>query len=110
MQRPMKIYFPEPAPRRKLGAYVRSGSDAMLRTGDQYRDSIRDGREVWIDGERVADVTTHPAFKPIVDVRARLYDMAHEARYAGLMTYRTDGGDACSPVTKPPHTQQDWPE
>ena len=50
----------------------------MIRTGDEYRESIRDGREVWIDGERVADVTTHPAFKPIVDVRARIYDLAHD--------------------------------
>ena len=52
----------------------------MLMTGDEYRASIRDDREVWMDGERVADVTTHAAFKPIVDVRARIYDMAHEAR------------------------------
>ena len=47
----------------------------MIRTGAEYRESIRDGREVWIDGERVDDVTTHPAFKPIVDVRARIYDL-----------------------------------
>lgn len=25
----------------------------MIRTGDEYRDSLRDGREIWIDGERV---------------------------------------------------------
>ena len=50
----------------------------MIRTGDEYRESLRDGREVWIDGEKVADVATHPAFKPIVDARARIYDMAHE--------------------------------
>jgi hypothetical protein len=37
----------------------------MIRTGDDYRESIRDGREVWINGERVADVPTHPAFRPI---------------------------------------------
>ena len=43
----------------------------MIRTGEQYRDSIRDGRQVWINGERVKDVTTHPMFKPIVDIRAR---------------------------------------
>ena len=24
----------------------------MIRTGEQYRDSLRDGREVWINGER----------------------------------------------------------
>ena len=43
----------------------------MIRTGDEYRESLRDGREVWIDGEQVDDVPTHPAFKPIVDARAR---------------------------------------
>ena len=35
----------------------------MLRTGEQCRESIRDGRPVWINGERVKDVTTHPAFE-----------------------------------------------
>ena len=40
-----------------------------LRTGDDYRDSLRDGRAVWIEGERVDDVPSHPAFRPIVDAR-----------------------------------------
>src|SRR5690242_20281521 len=67
-----------------LGADCRAteqheGVRRMIRTGDEYRESIRDGREVWIAGERVHDVTTHPMFKPIVDARARIYDMAHEA-------------------------------
>jgi biotin carboxylase len=35
-------------------------------TGRRYIDSLKDGREVWIDGERVADVTTHPAFKHMI--------------------------------------------
>ena len=43
----------------------------MIRTGEQYRDSIRDGRQVWINGERVKDVTAHPMFRPLVDVRGR---------------------------------------
>lgn len=50
----------------------------MIRTGEDYRESIRDGRNVWIDGERVDDVTTHPAFQPIVDIRARIYDLGHD--------------------------------
>ena len=50
----------------------------MIRTGEQYRESIRDGREVYVDGVRVEDVTTHPAIKPSVDNRARIYDMQHE--------------------------------
>ena len=35
-------------------------------TGAEYLESLRDGREVYIDGERVADVTTHPAFRNAV--------------------------------------------
>ena len=54
----------------------------MIRTGEQYRNGLRDGREIWIDGERVKDVTRHPAIKPIVDIRARMYDMQHEDAYA----------------------------
>ena len=80
----------------------------MLMTGDEYRASIRDDREVWMDGERVADVTSHPAFKPIVDVRARVYDMAHEARYRDVMTYRDENDEAFCIGYKLPKTQQDW--
>ncbi len=58
----------------------------MIRTGDEYRESIRDGREVWVNGERVADVPTHPMFKPLVDIRARIYDMAHEVATRDIMT------------------------
>jgi aromatic ring hydroxylase len=34
----------------------------MTRSGDDYMRGLRDGREVLLNGERVADVTTHPAF------------------------------------------------
>ena len=32
----------------------------MIRTGQQYLDSIRDGREVYINGERVTDLAAPP--------------------------------------------------
>ena len=32
-------------------------------TGAEFLESLRDGREVYIYGDRVADVTTHPAFR-----------------------------------------------
>jgi 4-hydroxyphenylacetate 3-monooxygenase len=63
----------------------------MIRTGEQFRDSLRDGREVWMNGERIKDVTRHPAFKPLVDIRARIYDMQHEAATRDIMTYEEDG-------------------
>ena len=31
-----------------------------IRTGEQYLEGLRDDREVWTKGKRVADVTTEP--------------------------------------------------
>jgi 4-hydroxyphenylacetate 3-monooxygenase len=81
----------------------------MIRTGAQYRESLRDGREVWMDGVRVADVTTHPSFKPVVDIRARIYDMAHEDATRAVMTYADEKtGERNAVGLKLPYTQQDW--
>jgi 4-hydroxyphenylacetate 3-monooxygenase len=79
----------------------------MIRTGEQYRDSIRDDREVWMNGERVADVTRHPSFKPVVDIRARIYDMQHEAATRATMTYE-ENGEHFAIGNKLPRTQDDW--
>jgi 4-hydroxyphenylacetate 3-monooxygenase len=79
----------------------------MIRTGEQYRDSIRDGREVWINGERVKDVTRHPMFKPVVDIRARIYDMQHEAATRDLMTYE-EKGERFAIGNRLPKEQKDW--
>jgi len=49
-----------------------------LLTGAEYLESLRDGREVYIDGERVDDVTTHPAFRNAARSVARLYDALHD--------------------------------
>ncbi len=43
-------------------------------TGAEYIESLRDGREVFIYGERVEDVTTHPAFRNTARMVARLFD------------------------------------
>src|SRR5512142_129696 len=81
----------------------------MIRTGDEYRQSLRDGRVVWIDGEKVADVPTHPAFKPIVDARARIYDLAHEDSGREAMSYvDEESGELCPIGAKRPLTKQDW--
>jgi 4-hydroxyphenylacetate 3-monooxygenase len=47
-------------------------------TGEEYLESLRDGREVWLDGERVEDVTTHPAFRNSARSIARIYDAMHD--------------------------------
>lgn len=64
----------------------------MIRTGEQYWESIHDGRAVFVSGERVADVTPHPQFKPLVDIRARIYDMAYQAATREIMSYAEGNG------------------
>ena len=51
--------------------------------GARYIESLRDGREVWLHGEKVADVTTHPAFVNVVRTIADLYDLQHQRADAG---------------------------
>ncbi|MGH7708092.1 MAG: 4-hydroxyphenylacetate 3-hydroxylase family protein, partial [Vulcanimicrobiaceae bacterium] len=64
--------------------------------------------EIWMDGERVSDVTKHPAFKPIVDLRARMFDMQHEKAYREALVYVDESGNANPIVNKLPRTKRDW--
>jgi Aromatic ring hydroxylase len=61
-------------------------------TGAEYIASLRDGREVYINGERVSDVTTHPAMRNSVRSLARLYDALHDEKTKDILTSPTDTG------------------
>ena len=63
----------------------------MIRKGSDYINSIRDNREVYMNGDRVKDMTNHPMFKPVIDIRARIYDMQHEKKFQRVMTVNNDG-------------------
>ena len=57
------------------------------RTGNAFVESLKDGREVWIDGERVRDVTTDRRFRATPLSLAELYDMQHDAEFRDVLTY-----------------------
>lgn len=61
-------------------------------TGDEYVESLCDGREIFIYGERVKDVTTHPAFRNPIRMTARLYDALHDPARRDVLTAPTDTG------------------
>ena len=79
----------------------------MIRTGEEYRASIRDGRNVWINGEKVEDPTVHPQMKPIIDIRARIYDMQHDIKTQSVMTYK-EKGERHAIGLRFPHEAKDW--
>jgi len=61
-------------------------------TGAEFLESLRDGREVYIYGERVKDVTTHPAFRNSAASVALLYDALHDKALKDVLTAPTDTG------------------
>jgi aromatic ring hydroxylase len=47
-----------------------------MRTGAEYREALRDGRKIWVLNEGpIADVTTHPATRAMVEEYVAWYDL-----------------------------------
>lgn len=78
-------------------------------TGDEYIESLRDGRELFVYGETVDDVTTHPAFRNSVRMTARLYDSLHDPDKKDVLTAPTDTGNNgfTHPFFRTPYSSQD---
>jgi 4-hydroxyphenylacetate 3-monooxygenase len=58
-----------------------------IRTGKAFLDSMRDERQIWIDGELVKDVTKDRRFAGAAQTMAELYDMQHDPKLIDAMTY-----------------------
>jgi 4-hydroxyphenylacetate 3-monooxygenase len=57
-------------------------------TGAEYLYRLRQTQgEVWLEGERVRDVTEHPATRNCAHSLAHLYDMQHQPELRDTMTY-----------------------
>ncbi len=69
-----------------------------LRTPEQYKASLRDGREVYYRGELVPDVTTHPIIGIAVDHACIDYQMSEDPRYRDLAVM-------VDPQTKEPYSR-----
>jgi aromatic ring hydroxylase len=62
-------------------------------TGAEYLASLDDGRAVYIYGERVDNVTKHPAFRNTARMTARLYDALHDPKVNDKIITPTDTGN-----------------
>src|SRR5687767_2938257 len=84
--------------RRRTPARARTAAVAAMEitrpmNGAEFIESLRDGREVYIYGERVKDVTTHPAFRNTARMIARLYDALHDPKRKDKLLLPTDTGN-----------------
>lgn len=62
-----------------------------MRTRNEYIESLRDGREVYFKGQRVADVTAHPEIRLAIEHAAIDYDMAHDPAFRSLAVTEENG-------------------
>ena len=63
----------------------------MLKTGAEYLESLRDGRRVYVGGELVTDVTTHPCFRGGAQTVAAIYDMKRDPANTDITAYLENG-------------------
>ena len=81
------------------------------RTGEEYLEGLRTHpRDIWIEGEQVNDVTTHPAFARCARSIAALYDMQFDANSAKMTFPSPATGDPVGMSFLEPRTKTDLEE
>lgn len=78
----------------------------MLKSGKEHLQQLRDGRVVYIGGERVTDVTAHPAFKTGAKSLASIFDLKFDSKHREALTFE-EGGEQFSAYYLRPKTQAD---
>ncbi|MDX6553516.1 MAG: 4-hydroxyphenylacetate 3-monooxygenase [Gaiellales bacterium] len=76
----------------KVVEALEGSADPHLLTGDQYRQTLRDGRRVVsASGEEIEDVTTHPATTAVNSI-ARVLDLQFDPATRDTLTYVDEDG------------------
>ena len=80
-----------------------------MRTGANYRESLRDGRKVWVLGMGdVEDVTTHPATAAMVKEYMAWYDRHFDLKWQKMLVAEPRAGGPDTPVAfLPPESSAD---
>ncbi len=64
-----------------------------VRTGQDYLDALNDGRRVYVDGEAVDNVATHPKTSGYAQVVAEWYDAHRRPELRDVMTFEDAAGE-----------------
>ena len=65
----------------------------MLRNGADYLNGLNDGREIYVEGERVANVAAHPLLRGMAASIAELFDQQVDESLVERLSYTEDGSD-----------------
>ena len=76
------------------------------RTGKEFLKGLRGAREVWVDGERVADVVDHPKLRGAAHALAEVFDLHHKHADICLMA-DSETGEPIPVSHMIPHSRAD---
>ena len=82
----------------------------MIKTGEQHTASLRDGRQIYLNGTVVEDPTSHPAYRNAVASVAKLYDFQSRPDNLELMTFATPTGGRANRIWQLPGRYEDLVE
>ncbi len=88
-------------------ATVEDKQTHYLKDAKGYKKSLKDDREVYFRGERIDDVTTHPATAGGIDNIAELYQLQFDQEAQKLLTYVRDDGARVTASYLVPKTKED---
>jgi 4-hydroxybutyryl-CoA dehydratase / vinylacetyl-CoA-Delta-isomerase len=77
-----------------------------LKTPAQYAESLNDGRVTFWDGERIADITSHPRFRVPIALTAKDYDYK-DPEFGALRSYRDEAGGTSHRIYQVPKSEAD---
>jgi len=88
--------------------YGNEGAGTMPKTGADHLNSLRDGRTIYLDGQRISDVVEHPAYRNAVRSTAYLYDFQTAPANLERMTFPSPTtGDRVNRCWQLPHSYAD---
>lgn len=79
----------------------------MIKSGAEHIKSLQDGRAVFIGGELVEDVTSHPAFKRSIASVAEMFNFQSRVENRELMTFQTETGTQANRIWQLPASYDD---
>ncbi|PWE55831.1 4-hydroxyphenylacetate 3-monooxygenase [Metarhizobium album] len=72
----------------------KSATEHRLKTGAEFKESLIDGRQIWVGGKQIEKVTDEPALAAGVDLLASMFDDQFTDEHADATTYYDEAAKA----------------
>src|ERR1700683_1332877 len=89
----LRVAVGQVEPRNRENQFIEGSITMGLKTPEQYKSSLRDGRTVFYRGEKVPDVTAHPVIGLAVNHASLDYHMAEDPKYRELAVVNEGGSE-----------------